>query len=321
MTSPHGHEIATGSFHRLPRHPSSPARAASQGERKVKNEYKPSLLFCQRCRGGFGHYSNKVAEGKPLVPLRQLSWTRSGQRFVSRNIFVCKRTNAQTGSKVLSWKRDDFQLDYRTSVCLTMFRFLIKGRVLTKYSIRFDKAKMEKWEKMEVQRKFCRPRVILKWISCSERNINLGFSYFCITNSWKCRWAPDSPCPRKVLSESVFPERFMLDHNLKMKFYILLLIQNLAFVYNKVAFFPDFRWASKDFAFQFSTLVLALPTERVVSFGRMKVFLGRRVAPTVELIPVMPSLRHRHYIKVPFCSRFPGHASGRLFCEYCNWVL
>ena len=112
----------------------------------------------------------------------------------------------------------------------------------------------------------------------------------------------------------------MLDHNLKMKFYILLLIQNLAFVYNKVAFFPDFRWAWKDFAFQFSTLVLVLPTERVVSFGRMKVLLGKRVAPTVELMPVMPSLRHRHYIKVPFCSRFPGHASGRLFCEYCNWL-
>ena len=46
-------------------------------ERKVKNEYKPSLLFCQRCRGGFGHYNNKVAEGKPLVPLRPISWARS----------------------------------------------------------------------------------------------------------------------------------------------------------------------------------------------------------------------------------------------------
>ena len=95
----------------------------------------------------------------------------------------------------------------------------------------------------------------------------------------------------------------------------------MAFVYNEVAFFPDFRWAWKDFAFQFSTLVLVLPTERVVSFGRMKVFLGMRAAQTVELMPVMPSLRYGHYIKVPFCSRFPGHASGRLFCEYCNWVL
>ena len=83
----------------------------------------------------------------------------------------------------------------------------------------------------------------------------------------------------------------------------------------------EWRWASEDFAFQFSTLVLVLPTERVVSFGRMKVFLGRRAAPTVELILVMPSVRYGHYIKVPFCGRFPGHASGRLFCEYCNWVL
>ena len=77
-----------------------------------------------------------------------------------------------------------------------------------------------------------------------------------------------------MLSESVFPERFMLDHNLKMNFYILLLIEHLSFVYNKVAFFPDFRWASEDFAFQFSTLVLVLPTERVVSSVRMKVFWG-----------------------------------------------
>ena len=33
-----------------------------------------------------------------------------GQRFVSRHIFVYRRTNAQTESKVLSWKRDYFWL-------------------------------------------------------------------------------------------------------------------------------------------------------------------------------------------------------------------
>ena len=146
--------------------------------------YPGSLIHCpSRIAGMTGklkkkinqvYHSGNVVEvvlGITLIRLRkenhlfhsdQFHGHGPGQRFVSRHIFVYRRTNAQTESKVLSWKGVDFQLDYRTSVCLTMLQFLIKGRVSTKYSIRFDKAKMEKWGEMEVQRKFCRPRVILK---------------------------------------------------------------------------------------------------------------------------------------------------------------
>ena len=38
----------------------------------------------------------------------------------------------------------EFTFDYRTRLCLIMLQFLNKGRVSTKYSVRIDKAEMEK---------------------------------------------------------------------------------------------------------------------------------------------------------------------------------
>ena len=148
MTLPHGHEMrhwllppATPAF--LISCPSRIAGMTGKLKMKINQVYHSGNVV----EVGLGFTLIRLLKENHLLHSDHFHGHGPGQRFVSRHIFVYRRTNAQTESKVLSRKRVHFQLDYRTSVCLTMLRFLIKGRVSTKYSIRFDKAKMKKGEK------------------------------------------------------------------------------------------------------------------------------------------------------------------------------